>query len=43
MAYVAIILLLMLTITGLDRFIPLFRMPTEPDVKLKRAEADMEG
>ena len=36
MAIVAVSSLLLLTITGLDRFIPLFKLPTEPNVKLKK-------
>lgn len=35
MAAIAIISILGLTLTGWDRFIPLFGMPSEPDVKLK--------
>lgn len=36
MAIVAVVSILLLTLTGLDRYIPLFRMPSEPDVKLKK-------
>jgi len=36
MALVAVVSLLLLTITGLDRFIPLFKLPREPDVQLKK-------
>ena len=36
MAWVAVVSLLLLTLTGLDRFIPLFKLPTEPNVKLKK-------
>ena len=36
MAFVAVISLLLLTLTGLDRFIPLFHMPAEPRVHLKK-------
>ena len=36
MAIVAVGSLLLLTITGLDRFIPLFGIPKEPQVKLKK-------
>lgn len=36
MAMVAVGSLLILTITGLDRFIPLFKLPSEPKVKLKK-------
>ena len=35
MAMIAVLSLLILTFTGLDRFIPLFKMPKEPDVYLK--------
>ncbi|WBW99366.1 Na+/H+ antiporter NhaC family protein [Oceanirhabdus sp. W0125-5] len=36
MAFIAVFSILFLTLTGLDRFIPLFRLPSEPDVKLKK-------
>lgn len=36
MAYIAVFSILILTLTGLDRFIPLFKLPSEPDVKLKK-------
>ena len=36
MAYIAVGSLLLLTFTGWDRFIPLFKMPTEPAVRLKK-------
>ena len=36
MSIIAVISILLLTITGLDRFIPLFRIPSEPDVQLKK-------
>ena len=36
MAYIAVISLLVLTFTGLDRFVPLFRLPKEPEVSLKK-------
>lgn len=36
MAIIAVSSMLILTITGLDRFIPLFGLPSEPDVKLKK-------
>lgn len=36
MAMIAVASLLILTITGADRFIPLFRMPREPEVQLKK-------
>ena len=38
MAMIAVISLLILTFTGLDRFIPLFGMPREPEVRLKKNE-----
>lgn len=34
MAMVAVISMIVLTFTGLDRFIPMFKMPAEPDVRL---------
>lgn len=36
MAYIAVISLILLTVTGLDRFIPLFKLPKEPAVQLKK-------
>ena len=36
MAMVAVFSLLILTITGWDRFIPHFKLPSEPDVRLKK-------
>lgn len=36
MAMIAVASMLILTLTGLDRFIPLFKIPSEPDVKLKK-------
>jgi Na+/H+ antiporter NhaC len=36
MAFVAVGSMLVLTFTGWDRFIPLFKIPSEPDVKLKK-------
>ncbi len=36
MAYIAVLSLLLLTFTGLDRLIPLFGMPREPEVQLKK-------
>ena len=35
-AYIAVISMLVLTLTGLDRFIPRFALPKEPAVKLKK-------
>lgn len=37
MAMIAVASMLILTVTGLDRFIPLFGLPREPQVKLKKA------
>ncbi|WMM23453.1 Na+/H+ antiporter NhaC family protein [Tissierella sp. MB52-C2] len=36
MAFVAVGSILLLTLTGWDRFVPLFGLPTEPNVKLKK-------
>lgn len=36
MAQIAVVSLIVLTFTGLDRFIPLFKLPTEPAVRLKK-------
>ena len=36
MAMIAVASLLILTVTGADRFVPLFKMPAEPDVQLKK-------
>ncbi|MCT4595486.1 MAG: Na+/H+ antiporter NhaC family protein [Anaeromicrobium sp.] len=36
MAMVAVISILVLTLTGLDRLVPLFGLPAEPQVKLKK-------
>ena len=36
MAWISLVSILLFTLTGLDRFIPLFRMPAEPDVQLKK-------
>lgn len=35
-AYIAVISILLLTLTGFDRFIPNFSLPSEPTVKLKK-------
>lgn len=37
-AYIAVISMLVLTLTGLDRFIPLFALPSEPKVRLRTRE-----
>ena len=37
MAYIAVFSLLILTFTGADRFVPLFALPSEPEVRLKKA------
>ena len=36
MAQIAVVSLIVLTFTGLDRFIPLFKLPAEPAVRLKK-------
>ncbi|HPL53777.1 MAG TPA: Na+/H+ antiporter NhaC family protein [Bacillota bacterium] len=36
MAFIAVGSMLLLTLTGLDRFVPLFHMPSEPEVRLKK-------
>lgn len=36
MAYIAVASILILTLTGLDRFVPRFALPREPEVELKR-------
>ncbi len=36
MAIIAVTSILILTISGLDRFIPLFKLPSEPTVRLKK-------
>ncbi len=36
MTFVTLISMLVLTITGLDNYIPLFKIPVEPDVRLKK-------
>jgi Na+/H+ antiporter NhaC len=38
-AWIAIVSMLVLTLTGWDRFIPLFALPSEPKVRLKKASA----
>lgn len=38
MAMIAVSSILLLTLTGLDRFIPMFALPSEPDVRLKKYE-----
>jgi len=38
MAFVTVGSILILTVTGLDRFIPKFGLPSEPKVKLKKEE-----
>ena len=40
MAMIAVASLLILTITGADKFIPLFRLPREPEVRLKKKTDD---
>ena len=36
MAYIAVISLIILTFTGWDKFVPLFKSPREPEVRLKK-------
>jgi len=36
MAYIAVGSIILLTFTGLDRFVPLFKLPSEPAVQLKK-------
>ncbi|MEW8956974.1 Na+/H+ antiporter NhaC family protein [Clostridium sp.] len=36
MSMVAVVSILFLTVTGFDRFIPLFKLPSEPQVRLKK-------
>ena len=36
MAYIAVFSLIILTFTGLDRFVPLFKLPSEPAVRIKK-------
>jgi len=36
MSFVALISILVLILTGLDRFIPKFGLPKEPEVRLKK-------
>lgn len=42
MAMIAVVSMLLLTFTGLDRFVPLFGLPKEPAVQLKKKSADKE-
>jgi Na+/H+ antiporter NhaC len=42
LAWIAVGSMLFLTFTGLDRFIPLFKIPSEPDVYLKSRAAQYE-
>lgn len=39
LAWIAVLSMLILTVTGLDRFIPLFRLPSEPEVQLVKADS----
>ena len=36
LAWIAVVSMLVLTYTGLDRFIPLFGIPSEPEVRLRK-------
>lgn len=38
MSFIAVISILLLTLTGWDKFIPLFKIPSEPEVKLRKAK-----
>ena len=40
MAMIAVATLLLLTLTGADKFVPLFRMPREPQVRLKKKSVE---
>lgn len=40
MAFIAVSSILFLTLTGLDKFIPNFKLPAEPDVVLKKAREE---
>ncbi len=42
MAIIAVSSMLILTLTGLDRFIPLFNIPSEPQVSLKKKKQKVE-
>ncbi|MEG0137205.1 MAG: Na+/H+ antiporter NhaC family protein, partial [Cetobacterium sp.] len=42
MAYIAVGSILLLTLTGLDRLIPRFALPTEPNVRLLGADEEIE-
>ena len=37
LAWIAVISMLLLTLTGWDRFVPLFKLPSEPEVTLERS------
>lgn len=41
MAYIAVGSILILTVTGWDRFVPLFGLPREPQVKLKKKSEEV--
>ncbi|MBQ4650312.1 MAG: Na+/H+ antiporter NhaC family protein [Firmicutes bacterium] len=43
MAYIAVGSIIILTFTGLDRFIPLFKLPSEPAVQLKKKNAEQKA
>ncbi|MEG1364449.1 MAG: Na+/H+ antiporter NhaC family protein, partial [Cetobacterium sp.] len=42
MAFIAVGSILILTLTGLDRLIPRFGLPSEPDVRLRQAHEEIE-
>jgi len=41
MAFVAVFSILLLTLTGLDRLIPKFGLPSEPAVRLKKGNKNI--
>ena len=42
MAFIAVGSILIMTLTGLDRYVPRFALPTEPDVRLRRVDEEVE-
>lgn len=43
LAFIAVGSMLLLTITGWDRFVPLFKLPSEPNVRLKKNKVKVEA
>lgn len=41
MSIISVVTILLFTLTGLDRFVPLFKIPSEPDVRLKKSAANV--